>query len=121
VTVYDAVVESAPPSIFTDKRFNFYNLPSKSRVLLVSNVPEVMAKPLCLYRLMQIYGDVERVKVLLSPIHAALVEFVTATGAMIARDHLDGVGVDQHKLVVSFSKFDRVRTSEGILSQISWL
>ena len=32
-------------NIYIDKRFNFWNLPTKARVLLISNVPQVREEP----------------------------------------------------------------------------
>ncbi len=98
-------------NVLTDKRFNFWNLPSKARVLIVSNLSMNVAQPQALFNLFSAYGDVARVKILRNKLNAALVEFSTATMAAIARDHTDGCPVSGKKLVVSFSKFDRVRYS----------
>ena len=98
-----------PLNIHIDQSFNYWNLPVKARVLLVSNVPQAIAMPDLLYNLFSFYGDVERVKVLRKAGTCALVEFTTATMAAIARDHLDGVEVRGVALAVSFSRFDRVR------------
>ncbi len=98
-------------NVLTDKRFNFWNLPSKARVLLVSNLSMNVAQPTALFNLFSFYGDVSRVKILRTKLNVALVEFSTATMAAIARDHLDGCVVSGKKIVVSFSKFDKVATS----------
>jgi len=41
-----------------------------------------------------------------------LVEFQTATMAMIARNHLDQESVEGREMVVSFSKFDYIRPNK---------
>ena len=56
----------------------------------------------------------ERVKILRRKSNCALVEFTTATFACIARDHLDQCCVRGETLVVTFSRFDRVRMPEEI-------
>ena len=117
-------------NIYIDKKFNFWNLPTKARVLLISNVPQVrkclmttlvsisifqaICQPDLLYNLFSFYGDVERVKILRKKNNCALVEFSTATFACIARDHLDGACVRGETLVVTFSRFDRVRMPQEI-------
>ena len=100
---------SSPYNILLDARFNFYNLPAKARVLLVSNIPQNIAKPKYLYNLFSVYGDVHRVKILRKKLDSGLVEFSTATLAMIARNHMDQVELSDQKLVVSFARFDRIR------------
>ena len=92
-----------------DPRFNFFNLPDKARVLLVSNIPSDLAKTRELFNIFSIYGDVYRVKILRKKLDTALIEFSTATLAMIARNHLDQAEICGKKLVVSFARFDRVR------------
>ena len=96
-----------------DKRFNFWNLPSTAKVLLVSNVPLEIAQPRAIFHLFSFYGDVNRVKILPHKLNVALVEFRTATMACIARNFLDQVQVKDHKLVVSFSKFGEIRMPEN--------
>jgi len=95
--------------IFIDNQFNYWNLPVKARVLLISNVPQAICQPDLLYNLFSFYGDVERIKILRRKTTCALVEFTTATFAAIARDYLDHVMVQGDELVVTFSKFDRVK------------
>ena len=101
-------------NIFIDKRFNYWNLPTKARVLLISNVPQAICQPDLLYNLFSFYGDVERVKILRRKSNCALVEFTTATFACIARDHLDQVSIRGETLVATFSRFDRVRMPQEI-------
>ncbi len=96
-------------NILTDKRFNFWNLPVKARVLLVSNLSMNVAQPQALFNFFSFYGDVCRVKILRARLNVALVEFSTATMAAITRDFTDGCVVSGKKIVVSFSKFDRVK------------
>ena len=67
-----------------------------------------------LYNLFSFYGDVERVKILRKKNNCALVEFSTATFACIARDHLDQSTIRGERLVVTFSRFDRVRMPQEI-------
>jgi len=100
-------------NILTDKRFNFWNLPSKAKVLLVSNLPSALWKKRCLFNLFGLYGDVLKVKLLPHKEGVALVEFCTATMAMIARNHLDQQELSKRKIVVSFSWFDSIRDKEG--------
>ncbi len=96
-------------NVLTDKRFNFWNLPVKARVLLVSNLSMNVAQPQALFSFFSFYGDVVRVKILRVRLNVALVEFATATMAAIARDFTDGCVVSGKKIVVSFSKFDQVK------------
>jgi len=98
--------------LYIDQKFNFWNLPVKARVLLISNVPQAICQPDLLYNLFSFYGDVERIKILRRKTTCALVEFATASFAAIARDHLDGILVKGDKLVVTFSRFDRVKMPE---------
>ena len=51
----------------------------------------------------------ERIKIIRRANSCALIEFSTATFACIARDHLDQATLRGEKLVVTFSKYDRVR------------
>lgn len=96
-------------NIFIDKRFNFWNLPVKAKVILVSNLPQDVCQPDLLYNIFSFYGDVERIKLIRRANSCALIEFTTATFACIARDHLDGAVLRGEKLVVTFSRYDRVR------------
>jgi len=98
-----------PLNIYIDPKFNYWNLPVKARVLLISNVPQAICMPDLLFNLFSFYGDVERIKILRRKTTCALVEFSTATFAAIARDHLDGTTLKGETLVVTFSRFDRVR------------
>ncbi len=100
-------------NVLLNARFNVWNLPSNARVLLVSNVPAALAKPNALFNLFGFYGNVARVKILRRQLKTALIEFDTASFAAIARDNLDNFSIDpDHKLVVSFSRFTRVRTAQ---------
>lgn len=101
-------------NLYIDKKFNYWNLPTKARVLLISNVPQAICQPDLLYNLFSFYGDVDRVKILRKKNNCALVEFTTATFACIARDHLDQASIKGERLVVTFSRFDRVRMPEEI-------
>jgi len=101
-------------NLYIDKRFNYWNLPTKARVLLISNVPQAICQPALLYNLFSFYGDVERVKILRRKNNCALVEFTTATFACIARDHLDQVSIRGETLVATFSRFDKVRMPQEI-------
>ena len=95
-----------PLNIYIDPKFNYWNLPVKARVLLISNVPQVsfstaksgreeyynnllLVQAICmpdlLFNLFSFYGDVERIKILRRKTTCALVEFSTATFAAIAR------------------------------------
>eukprot|EP00092_Neocalanus_flemingeri_P031323 GFUD01034019.1.p1 GENE.GFUD01034019.1~~GFUD01034019.1.p1 ORF type:complete len:258 (-),score=75.84 GFUD01034019.1:148-921(-) len=105
---------AAEPNVYIDSKFNYWNLPTKARVLLISNVPQAICQPDLLYNLFSFYGDVERVKVLRNKNNCSLVEFSTATFACIAKDHLDQTCIRGEKLVVTFSRFDRVRMPEEI-------
>lgn len=96
-------------SLFIDKKFNYWNLPVKAKVLLISNIPQDICHPDLLYNLFSFYGDVDRIKVLRRKTNCALVEFSTATFAAIARDHLDNTKVRGENMVATFSRFDRVR------------
>ena len=112
-------------NIFIDKRFNVWNLPVKAKVLLVSNVPQVneclacslnvgfcyqvVCQPDLLYNIFSFYGDIERIKIIRRNNSCALIEFSTATFACIARDHLDQTQLAGQTLVVTFSKYDRVK------------
>ena len=62
-----------------------------------------------IYNIFSFYGDVERIKIIRRANSCALIEFTTATFACIARDHLDQASLRGEKLVVTFSKYDRVR------------
>ena len=95
-----------------DKKFNFWNLPSKARVLLVSNIPLEIAKPKPLFYLFSMYGDIPKIKILPRKLNAALIEFSTATMACIARNNLDQVEVMDKKLFVSFSKYHEIQQFE---------
>jgi len=101
-------------NLYIDRKFNFWNLPVKARVLLVSNVPQIICQPDLLYNLFSFYGDVERVKILRRKTNCALVEFTTSSFACIARDHLDQSLIRGELLVVTFSRFDRVRLPHEI-------
>jgi len=96
-------------NLFIDKKFNYWNLPIKARVLLVSNIPQAVCQPDLLYNIFSFYGDVERIKIIKRANSCALIEFTTATFACIARDHLDNASLRGEKLVCTFSRFDRVR------------
>jgi len=112
--------ELSVPFIDIDPRFNFWNLPANAKVLLVSNMPEAITKPLEVFNLFSVYGDVMRVKVLKekpsttteTPTRCALVEFKNATSATIARNGLDQFDIFDFKLFVTFSKYDRIRMPE---------
>ena len=67
-----------------------------------------------MYNLFSFYGDVERVKILRRKTNCALVEFTTSSFACIARDHLDQSLIRGELLVVTFSRFDRVRMPHEI-------
>jgi len=101
-------------NIYIDNKFNYWNLPSKAKVLLISNIPQVICQPLLLYNLFSFYGDVDRIKILRKRNNCALIEFTTATFACIARDHLDQVTIKGDTIVVTFSRFDRVRLPHEI-------
>lgn len=101
-------------NLFIDKKFNYWNLPSKAKVLLISNIPQDICHPDLLYNLFSFYGDVDRIKVLRRKTNCALIEFSTATFAAIARDHLDNTAVRGENMVATFSRFDRVRLPEEI-------
>ena len=92
-----------------DKRFNFWNLPSKAKVLLVSNIPQEIAKPKALFCLFSFYGDIPKIKILPKKQNAAFIEFATATMACIARNNLDQVKIRDKKLYVSFSKYHEIK------------
>ena len=47
--------ELSVPFIDIDPRFNFWNLPANAKVLLVSNMPEAITKPLEVFNLFR-YG-----------------------------------------------------------------
>ena len=111
-------------NIFIDKRFNVWNLPVKAKVLLASNLPQVINKitkrnyyrryilqvvcqPDLLYNIFSFYGDIERIKLIRRAQSCALIEFTTATFACLARDHLDQVTLAGEKLVCTFSRYDR--------------
>jgi len=96
-------------SLFIDKKFNYWNLPVKAKVLLISNIPQDICHPDLLYNLFSFYGDVDRIKVLRRKTNCALVEFSSATFAAIARDHLDNTMVRGENMVATFSRFDKVR------------
>jgi len=100
--------------LYIDKRFNYWNLPTKARVLLISNVPQAICQPDLLYNLFSFYGDVERVKIIRMKNNCAQVAFTTATFACIARDNLDQVSIRGETLVVTVSRFDRVRMPQEI-------
>ncbi|XP_023337757.1 polypyrimidine tract-binding protein 2 [Eurytemora carolleeae] len=95
-----------------DHQFTYWNLPVKARVLLVSNLPEELNTPERIFSLFSLYGDVDRVKVIRRKVACALVEFNTATFAAIARDYLDNYIFKGQKIVVSFSRFDRIKLPE---------
>ena len=99
-------------NVLTSKKFNFWNLPSKARVLIVSQIPLNIAQPRNLFNLFSLFGDVVRVKILRNKLSTALVEFSTATFAMIARNHMDQCPIDggRGRLTVSFARFDRIKT-----------
>jgi len=101
-------------NIFIDKRFNYWNLPVKAKVLLISNVPQAVCQPDMLYNIFSFYGDIERVKIIRRANSCALIEFTTATFACIARDHMDGVSLRGQTLAATFSRFDRVRMPQEI-------
>jgi len=98
-----------PPKLFINQKFNVWNLPSKARVLLISNINKEIAGPDCLYNLCSIYGDVARVRIFAHKPDCALVEFTSATFAHVARENLDNVEVKGNKMVVSFSHYDRIK------------
>ena len=68
-----------------------------------------------LFNIFSFYGDVERIRLIrrTEPPPCALVEFTTATFACIARDNLDGVRLRGSQLMVTFSRYDRVRMDTG--------
>jgi len=101
-------------ALFVDPRFRYWNLPAKARVLLVSNVPQALNSPELLYNLFSFYGDVVRIKIIRRKTDCALIEFTTATFAAIARDYIDNLVFKGTQLVVSFSRFDRVRLPNEI-------
>ena len=68
-----------------------------------------MCQPDLLYNIFSFYGDIERIKIIRRNNSCALIEFSTATFACIARDHLDQTQLAGQTLVVTFSKFDRVK------------
>merc|ERR1719334_1523843 len=53
-----------PLDIYIDQNFNYWNLPVKARVLLISNVPQAICQPDLLFNLFSFFGDVERIKIL---------------------------------------------------------
>ena len=57
--------------------------------------------------------DICRFFIYFSNLFLAMVEFTSATCAMISRDHLDGVSIAGQKLVVSFSRCDTIRVEGG--------
>lgn len=101
-----------PLDIFIDTKFNYWNLPVKARVLLISNLPQALQHTDLLYNLFSFYGDVERVKMMTRRSVCALVEFSTATFACIARDYLDQIAVKGETLCITFSKYEKVRMPE---------
>jgi len=80
----------------------------KAKVLLISNLPEVLFSPDYLFNVLSFYGDVERIKVMKRKVNCALVQFTTATFAAITRDYLDGQEVEGCKLAVTFSRHNQV-------------
>ena len=94
--------------ILLDPRFNFFDLPSKAKVLLISNIPEGLADPPALFALLSVYGYVTRIKMLRKRTDAALAQFSTATMAAIARNHLDGLEIKDKTLAISVSRFEKV-------------
>ena len=62
-----------------------------------------------LYNIFSFYGDVERIRLIRRANSCSLVEFTTATFACLARNNLDGLTVRGSKLLVTFSRYDRVR------------
>ena len=96
-------------NIFIDQKFNIWNLPDKARVLLVSNLPDCICQPDLLYNIFSFYGDVERIRLIRRDNSCALIEFTTATFACLARNHLDGRSLRGNTLMVTFSRYDRVR------------
>ena len=68
-----------------------------------------MCQPDLLYNIFSFYGDIERIKIIRRSNSCALIEFSTATFACIARDHLDQTQLAGQTLVVTFSKFERVK------------
>ena len=51
----------------------------------------------------------ERIRLIRRTNSCALIEFTTATFACLARNHLDGTTLRGNKLIVTFSRYDRVR------------
>ena len=111
VKSFNYYLQFIPGSLFTlaSSDFLFY-----FQVLLISNLPMNISRPDPLFNLFSFYGDVYRVKILRNKLNCALVEFRTATFAMIVRNFMDGIVIDGLKMVVSFSKYDQIRLPEEI-------
>ena len=119
----DSLIHVDP--VLVDKRFNFWNLPSSAKVLLVSGVSDRMYKPDRIFNLFGCYGNVKKVRLLPKHDDKTVVEFESATGAMIARNYLDQIEIDGKKMFVSFSRYKNVRICdqdliEGVAKDYSY-
>jgi len=90
-------------------KYNPWNLPDKARVLLITNLPACISKPMEIFHLFSNYGDVARVKICRNENKTALVEFFEAKYAYIARNGLDQYKIGAVPIYVTFSKYDRIR------------
>ena len=70
---------------------------------------QCICQPDLLYNIFSFYGDVERIRLIRRANSCSLVEFTTATFACLARNNLDGLTVRGSKLLVTFSRYDRIR------------
>ena len=70
---------------------------------------QCICQPDLLYNVFSFYGDVERIRLIRRSNSCALIEFTTATFACLARNHLDGTILRGSQLIVTFSRYDRVR------------
>jgi len=113
--------------ILCDPKWNFWNLPAKAKVLLVSNLHSKLVNHLAMFNLFGHYGDVLKVKLFRDDEqklrNIAMIEFRTATFAMLARNMLDQESILGQKLVVSFSRYEKIVTEEelGIENCGKWI
>jgi len=113
--------------ILIDPRWNFWNLPVKAKVLLVSNLNTKLVNHLAIFNLFGHYGDVLKVKLFRNDEqelrNIAMIEFRTATFAMLARNMLDQESILGQKLVVSFSRYEKIVSEQelGIESCGKWI